>query len=45
MNTEDPEIVGGNECILLVDEEVAILEMNSKLLSRLGYWVVSTSDS
>ncbi len=45
--TSDPSqsIKGGNERILLVDDEEAIIEMEQQLLTRLGYHVTSLSSS
>jgi two-component system cell cycle sensor histidine kinase/response regulator CckA len=37
------EITGGNECILLVDDEEALIEVGSMMLERLGYEVVGKS--
>jgi PAS domain S-box-containing protein len=39
------EVPGGHECILLVDDEESIVEMERGLLERMGYEVVSTADS
>ncbi len=39
------EIAGGDESILLVDDERAIAVMNSRILERLGYDVEYTTDS
>lgn len=41
----EQETPGGNECILLVDDEESIVEMERGLLERLGYSVISTTDS
>lgn len=35
----------GSECILFIDDEKAIADLGSKLLGRLGYRVVSQTDS
>lgn len=35
----------GNESILFVDDEIAIIDANKKILERLGYTVMTTSDS
>ncbi|MBP7529351.1 MAG: response regulator [Syntrophorhabdaceae bacterium] len=37
--------LGGSECILLVDDEETIVEMNSQRLSSLGYKVVAIMNS
>ncbi|MCP3872953.1 MAG: response regulator, partial [Desulfobacteraceae bacterium] len=36
---------GGNERILLVDDEKAIIEMEQQMLERLGYQVTAKTDS
>ncbi len=38
-------ILGGNERILIVDDEEALVEMAQGMLERLGYEVVGTTDS
>jgi len=38
------EIVGGNECILLVDDETSLIQVGTLMLERLGYKVVGKSD-
>ena len=39
------KILGGNELILIVDDEEDILAMEKKMLERLGYQVTSLTDS
>lgn len=41
----EPQIQGGNERILFVDDEVSILKMGGQMLARLGYRVSSCSSS
>ncbi len=41
----DMDIYGGNEHILLVDDEPLIIESISRMLKRLGYRVTAVSDS
>ncbi|MCP5045738.1 MAG: PAS domain S-box protein [bacterium] len=36
-----PSMKGGDECILLVDDEQAMVEMGKQMLEKLGYCVVS----
>ncbi len=43
-NNEEP-LPGGNEHILLVDDEARIVEFGTRLLERLGYRVTGTVDS
>ncbi len=38
-------IPGGNECILLVDDEQSIIELEKQVLERLGYKVISRTSS
>lgn len=40
----EPQITGGNENILLVDDERVILEVEKEMLTRLGYSVVIKDD-
>lgn len=45
---EDQEalpVAGGKECLLLVDDEEILVELNKQRLSRLGYEVVATTSS
>ena len=45
---EDQEalpVAGGKECMLLVDDEDILVELNKQRLSRLGYEVVATTSS
>ena len=45
---EDQEalpLAGGKECLLLVDDEDILVELNKQRLSRLGYEVVATTSS
>jgi CheY-like chemotaxis protein len=42
---EPSDLPGGNESILVVDDEPAITKMISQLLSRLGYNVTAKTDS
>ncbi|SHO47921.1 hybrid sensor histidine kinase/response regulator [Desulfopila aestuarii] len=42
LNTEE-QVVGGNETILLVENEEAILKMTTILLGRLGYTVIAAT--
>ena len=44
-NKESEEIKGGNERILLVDDEEAIVELELRMLERLGYQVTSRTSS
>jgi len=39
----EEQVVGGNETILLVEDETAILDMTSALLERLGYRVITAT--
>ncbi len=39
-----PEIPGGNEHLLLVDDEVSLLEMGRRILQRLSYRVTTCND-
>lgn len=43
--TDDKPIIGGNERILLVDDEEAIIAMGKQMLERLGYTVVTQNGS
>ncbi len=43
-NTKE-KILGGNDLILIVDDEEEILAMEKKMLERLGYQVTSLTDS
>lgn len=38
-------VIGGNECILLVDDEVDVIELEKQALERLGYTVISRTSS
>ncbi len=40
-----PQAQGGNECILFVDDEEILVEMNQQRLSNMGYTVVACSDA
>jgi PAS domain S-box-containing protein len=42
---KQPQIPGGNEHILIVDDEASILRMETKMLERLGYQVTSRTSS
>ncbi|MCE5274283.1 MAG: response regulator [Deltaproteobacteria bacterium] len=42
---ETGEIPGGNESVLLVDDEVALVEMGRRMLSSLGYHATAVTDS
>lgn len=42
--TEKPTYAGGNETILLVDDEAFLLEMTGEMLENLGYTVVSRTN-
>jgi PAS domain S-box-containing protein len=39
--TEKPAVIGGNETILLVEDESAIMRLGTTMLSQLGYTVLS----
>jgi signal transduction histidine kinase/ActR/RegA family two-component response regulator len=39
------QVIGGNERILLVDDEVLVIQMGSQMLERLGYEVTSRTSS
>lgn len=43
LEPQDPDIKGGNEVILLVEDEPMLLEMGRMMLSKLGYRVIATS--
>jgi signal transduction histidine kinase/CheY-like chemotaxis protein len=48
MLSKDGEVsatTGGNECILIVDDEDILVELNKQRLSKLGYDVVATTNS
>jgi len=46
VESQEPEtVVGGNERILLVDDEHSILAMEQRMLQRLGYRVTAASSS
>jgi PAS domain S-box-containing protein len=40
----DEEVTGGNEHILLIDDETALLQVGQQMLERLGYQVTGHSD-
>lgn len=40
----EEETGGGSECILLVDDEVALTQVGTRMLKRMGYEVVGTSN-
>lgn len=42
---EEPRVKGGNECILFVDDEDMLVELNEQRLSQLGYDIVGTTRS
>jgi PAS domain S-box-containing protein len=42
---EAPPLKGGEECILFVDDEDLLVELNHERLTRLGYEVVATTSS
>jgi CheY-like chemotaxis protein len=44
-DTPDLPVPSGKECILFVDDEDTLVEMNKQRLSRLGYEVVATIDA
>lgn len=41
---ETTPVIGGTECILLVDDESSLVRMNKELLRRLGYTVIGFTD-
>lgn len=42
---KEPRVEGGNECILFVDDEDMLVELNEQRLSQLGYNIVGTTRS
>ena len=42
---EESRVKGGNECILFVDDEDMLVELNEQRLSQLGYNIVGTTRS
>jgi PAS domain S-box-containing protein len=45
INEADSAILGGHECILVVDDEDALIEMEKHALEKLGYTVIPKADS
>ncbi|MBP1749990.1 MAG: hypothetical protein H6Q52_2529 [Deltaproteobacteria bacterium] len=45
MADEELRISGGKECILFIDDEDLLVELNNELLGQLGYDVVATTSS
>lgn len=41
---EDARLLGGNERILLVDDEISILSYSSRMLDKLGYRITAMTD-
>ncbi|MBP1749397.1 MAG: sensor hybrid histidine kinase, partial [Deltaproteobacteria bacterium] len=42
---EELSVMGGKECILFIDDEDILVELNSERLTQLGYEVVATTSS